>query len=203
MHYFVRCLIYLLMLVSLTGCFGPVKTPPVKTYTLSPEPYIQASAAHRGRAVLMVNPPTASPGYETSDMIYTTNEHQLSHFSRHTWVAPPAKMLQPLLVTSWQNSGCLHAVVAGPYAGKADYTANTQLLVLQQEFSDYGSVERMAILVSLVDNASGAIIASRQFTAVVPAQSNPYAGVVAANQAVREILSRSNAFICNKTAARS
>ncbi len=195
-----KCLAYLLLLMaifSLTACFKPVKTPPVKTYTLSAESLLQATRKSKGHGVLFVAPPSASPGYDTEAMIYTNTPYQLLHFSAHAWVAPPAQMLTPLLVADWQNTGCFRAVVGSASSGTADVTVNTQLLALQQEFDQNTSRVRMAIQITLIDNSSGEIAASRRYEAIVPAAPNPYGGVIAANRATREILNKTNHFICN------
>jgi cholesterol transport system auxiliary component len=109
-------------------------------------------------------------------------------------------MLTPLLTTSLQNTRCFHAVVSPPSSGTTNFTLSTQLLVLQQEFTETGSQVRMAVELSLLDNATNMIVANRQFEVIAPTmQNNAYGGVVATNRAVREILYRTNRFVCGAT----
>lgn len=190
-------LITLLTLPLLTACLRPVKTPVIKTYTLSSEQ--PSHAQHKGGAhTLLVNTVTANPGYNTSNIMYTEQPYQLNHFTTHSWIEPPAQLLTPLLVGSLQNSGCLRAVSASSYGGTTDFTLNTQLLTLRQEFDKNNSCVRISIQLTLVDNTSSRIVATRTIEMTMPAQQNtPYAGVVAANEGTQKILYKINAFVCH------
>lgn len=196
--WWVRVLWIAVGVLSLAGCsvFGPVKNPPVATYTLTVKNN-QAPTVNSQRPSLLVAAPVASPGYEESDMVYVTKPYQLSHYANSRWIAAPADMLAPLIMQNLRASGCLRAVVVPPFAGNTDLTLNTQVLALQQEFLGYQNQERLSLAVTLVDSTSQRIIAQRRFECVVPAYpKNPYAGVVAANQATAEVLQQVTAFVC-------
>lgn len=187
----------ILSLSGLSGCFKPVKTPPVYQYTLQYPSMSIGKKTHRSR-VLMVNAPNAAAGYETSHMIYTRQPYELSHFAYHTWVAPPAHMLEPLLIHSLQQSGCWGEVVSSPYSGASNNTLNTQVLRLQQEFSGQSSQVRFTLKITLLDTVSGDVITSRLFESVVSADPTPYGGVEATQQAMRDLFSRINLFLCHQ-----
>ncbi len=189
--------VVLCVTLLLGGCslFSPVETPN-KTYLLNPS-MGKVRFAHSKDGVILISTPTANPGYDTENMVYTKTRYELKHFAEHSWVAPPTQMLAPLLVQSLQQSGCFKTAAMAPYSGETNYVLNTQLVTLQQEFQDEGSDVRLVMEATLVDNLSHEIIAHRRFQAVVPAcQNTPYAGVIAANQAVANVLTQIVRFTC-------
>lgn len=196
-----KILFYITLVILLTGCslFGADKTPPIKTYTLSGGIAPRNVTTGRGHASLLVSAPTAAPGYETTDMLYQLHPNQLSKYSKSQWIAPPAQLLLPLLTQSIQNAGCFRTVVSPPTASLTDYTLNTQLLVLRQEFLEDGhSCIRMTVEATLIDNATARPIAYRRFTTLVVTEENtPYGGVVATNQASANILRKITDFVCS------
>lgn len=185
------------LLLSVTGCslLGPVKTPPNNQYTLS----VPGAATQSIRAnwpTLLIATPVASPGYDTTNMIYMERPYQLSHYASHHWVSPPAEMLTPILEQKLHSSGCFRAAV-GPSSGTADFILNTQLLALQQELMGGRNQVRLALLAVLINGTSQQILVQRRFEAVVLAyQVNPYSGVIAANQAIAIVTQKLAAFLC-------
>lgn len=197
MKFYMRMLPGILCML-LSGCslLGPVKTPPMNNYMLTANSSMPNNHTHGGQ-VLLVTTPSAAPGYQTADMIYTLQPYQLNSFSKNRWVAPPTEMLLPLLQQNLQSSGCFRAVASPPFSGTANLVLDTQLLMLQQQFLPQGSRIRMAIQTTLTNSISQQVIAARRFEATVPVtEDNPYAGVVAANRATQNILSNINQFVC-------
>lgn len=180
----------LLISVFFVAC-GPVNVPPVSSYAitnLNPAPTSHYAAT---RYTILVSSPSASPGYQTSSMIYMVKPYELKSFADNQWVAPPAQMLLPLLVQSIRKTGHFAAVVSPPFAGLTNFHVDTQLLKLQQEFFTTPSVIRMSVQASLVSNLTSRVVASRLFEVIIPTQKdNPYGGVVAANQAANQIAER-------------
>lgn len=174
-------------LISLCAC-SPIKVPNVATYSLTT---LQASAqtknSHSG-STLGVGVPSASPGYEGTDMIYMLTPYELSSFALHRWVAPPAQMILPLVVQALRAKGYFKAVVSTPYSVQTNYRLDFQVLKLQQNFLLPVSREEVVIQVNFFNNRTNQVIASRRFSATVAAGNNtPYSGVLAANQAVARL----------------
>jgi cholesterol transport system auxiliary component len=184
----------------LAGCslFGPVKSTAVHKYTFGDTIVTKAVKGQRGENVLLVSTPEASPGYDTADMIYVIKPYQLSTFAKNRWVAAPTAMLMPILMQSLENTGCFKAVVPPSSLGAADLALDTQLLVLQQEFYGDTNQVRVEIELTLTNNETHKVIAHRRFaTAMCATQNNPYAGVVATNQAMAALLKEMNSFVCH------
>lgn len=172
----------------------PAPAPPVQRYRLALAPMTSAPAPPSG-PVLLVDPPAAVPGLEGRGMAYVQRPYRLAYFARHGWVAPPARMLEPLLVEVLQHAAGFRAVPAALGGIAAGLRLDTRILALQQEFTTHPSRERVVVQAWLSDPRSGRLLAERVFEAVEPAPGNdPYSGVQAANRAVARILAELAAF---------
>ena len=192
-------------LIALGACsvLRPTATPPPVFYSLdngraastaAPAP-VSASAP-----TLVVSPPRAAAGFDSQRIIYLREPHKLEYFANSEWVDPPARMLGPLLVNALQGSGAFRAVILTPGSAAADLRLDTELIRLQQEFLTQPSHVRFTLRAYLVDDRTRRVLAWREFESDVPATSdNPYAGVVAANNAVQTVLDKLAAF-CAETA---
>jgi len=148
---------------------------------------------------ILVMSPIASPGYQSSKMIYVMIPYQLKSFADHRWVAPPAELLLPLIANRLRAENYFKAVVTSPFSGSVTYQLNTQLLTLQQEFLQPESRVRLTIQATLVQVLTGKVIATRVFQAVIPASGNdPYDGVIAANKAAHVVLNEMAQFVVRK-----
>ena len=177
-------------------------TPP-GFYTLDSAP-IAARAVSRESPVaaptLVVSVPRAAPGFDSQRIIYVRQPHQLEYFAHSEWIDTPARMLAPLLVSAIESGSAFRAVVLAPSSASGDLRLDTEVLQLQHEFAETPSRVRFMLRAHLVD-ASRRVIASRDFEAVALADSDdPYAGVAAANQAVRTVLEKLSAFCADAVA---
>ncbi|OGT44400.1 MAG: hypothetical protein A3F13_01830 [Gammaproteobacteria bacterium RIFCSPHIGHO2_12_FULL_40_19] len=194
----------LLGVISLSSCFSPIKTTPLSTYTLTDfsknDVASQPAVSHQ---TIFVTTPVASPGYASSKMIYVMIPYQLKSFATNRWVAPPAELLLPLIANRLRAAGYFHAVVTSPFTGAAHYQLNTHLLKLQQEFIQPQSQVRLTIEATLMNVATGRVIANNLFETTVPATANnPYAGVLATNQAAHTLSKQIAAFVVQSVAGR-
>lgn len=186
-----KALIKALLLASafglLMGC-SPVKLPNVSSYELSNLKAVKSSNRSRTQITLSVNAPTAAPGYQSAAMIYMITPYQLSSFTLHKWVAPPAQMMLPIIVMTLRSKGYYKAVVSGVAPSLTQYNLDLQLIKLQQEFLQPKSRIRMVMQATLFNNLTNKVVASRRFTQVVPANTNtPYGGVLAANRVANTV----------------
>ncbi|OGT51145.1 MAG: hypothetical protein A3E84_04690 [Gammaproteobacteria bacterium RIFCSPHIGHO2_12_FULL_42_13] len=161
--------------------------PATATYTSS-----QVASAD----TLLITTPLASSGYASAAMLYMQVPYQLKTFSEHRWVSPPADLLLPLFADRVRELHKFKAVVTPPFSGVATYQLNTQLLMLQQEFMQPTSHVRLKVMATLLRVATGEVVASRVFEAVISAPgNNPYSGVVAANTAANQIANQLATFV--------
>lgn len=145
---------------------------------------------------LLVSPVLAAPGFDSSDMAYMRQPHQLEYFARHRWVDAPARMLDPLLVRAAAQTGLFRNVVEAGSGARVDLRLESKLLHLQQVCRLEPSQLQLALRVTLIDVASGRVIASRSLSVDEPiAEPSPYAGVQAANRAVARLMEALQAFL--------
>jgi cholesterol transport system auxiliary component len=179
-----------LLALTLAGCAllaSPGAAPPT-LFALTPP---SASAPPRDAAAtrtIDVAPPGARPGFDGPRMAYVTRPYELQFFARHQWVDAPARMLAPLLADALERGGRFDAMPAGERAASA-LRLETEVVVLQQEFSARPSQLRFTLRARLLDLVQSHVLASATFEAVEAAPSDdPYGGVVAANRAVARVL---------------
>ncbi len=162
------------------------------------------SAARDGRdpvASLVVGIPRARPGFESPRLVYVSKAHQLQSFARSEWVDTPAHMLGPLLVEALERSGHFRSVGTAPELG-ARFRLDTEIVRLQQEFTDRPSRVRFTLDVRLLDLVAHRVLVGRELEAIEPAASDdPYGGVVAGNRAVKRVLDQVVALCVDATAS--
>jgi cholesterol transport system auxiliary component len=151
---------------------------------------------------LLVVPVRASPGLDTRDIAWLNRPHEIEYFALHQWVDTPSHLLAPMIVRSLERSGWFRAVVAAPSSAATDLRLETELLRLQQDFSDSPSRVRLSLRATLVDTATRRVLATNDIDAVAVAPTdNAEGGAAAASLATREVLLRLNAF-CAAAVAR-
>lgn len=199
MRKYVGILIIILTAWMMASC-SPIKTAPVKTYTLSNWKKVGSSFKAKTALTLLVSQPTAAPGYQTAAMIYVMSPYELESYANNRWVAPPAQMLMPMFVEAIRRTGYFYAVASPPFSGVTNLRVDIQVLKLQQEFLLPTSKLRLAVQASLLSNISNHVVASRRFEVVMKApQNNAYSGVLAANRAAILISQKVAEFVVNST----
>jgi len=150
---------------------------------------------------LRVNTPGSAAGLNTARMAYSTKPGQLDYFAYHEWVAPPAKMIASMIETRLETSALFGLVIAGSPDIRANLRLDSELRVLQQDFSGNSSTVIFAIRVNLVDVASRAMIGSKTFSYRESTEDrNAESGVVAANRVTGRFLDDLVAFVRASTA---
>jgi cholesterol transport system auxiliary component len=191
-----KWVILAVMSLLVTACLGPVKTPTIAKYTLATIP--SPSQPQRGtHGTLAVNIPLASADYQSKQMLYTQgNIYQLRAFAKNQWTAPPALLLEPLIVQNLRDSGYFRAVVAAPQLALTDWRLDTQLFALRQDFSPMGSQVCLVLQAQIINSHTDKVIAQQRFVANVPAPyRSPEGGVIAANQATQQVLRQLTHFV--------
>jgi cholesterol transport system auxiliary component len=180
------------ILVLLAGCAGALgsKEPPPSFYSLDDLPSAAPTpVAPAGALTVIVNPPHGAAGFDSRRMIYLHEPHERAYFAHNQWVDTPARMLAPMVVSALQRSGAFRAVVQSPSTAAGDVRLDTDVIRLQQEFTQKPSSVRFTLRAVLTDNTTRKVLGSKDFEAVVSAPSdNPQGGVAAANEAVRKVL---------------
>lgn len=172
----------------------------VSTAVKSPTPPASLAGAN---PTLIISPPRAAAGFDSSRIIYVREAHKIEHFAQSEWVDPPARMLGPLMASAIEKSGVFRAVVLTPGSASGDLRLDTEIIRLQQDFSTRPSRVNFVLRAYLVDDKTREVVAWREFDQSLEAGSEDAAGgVVAANRVVQTVLEELSAFLFQRVAER-
>lgn len=179
-----------LFALMLAGCstLRSTETESVRTYLLEAQ-FDRAERIKPIPLVLTVSPPRAIPGYDTVRMVFIRQPHQLEYFAKNRWADTPAKMLRPLLVRALELRTGFNAVTSADGMVKGDVRLDTEITLLQQEFTTSPSRLHMRLRVQLVEQKNYRILATQVFDEFeATSTDDPYGGVVAANRILPRLL---------------
>lgn len=190
-----------LLLAAACSSLLPASPPPANYYSLDYDAHGKSVSPGPG-PVVVVSPPRATAGFDQARMVYVKQLHQIEYFAQNQWVESPSRMIGPLLVSALEHNGAFRAVLQTPSAAQGQMRVDSEIVRLQQEFLRSPSQVRFTLRVRLINDDTRAVIASREFEAVVDAPSdNPYGGVQASNQAVGKVLDDAAAFCAQNVPA--
>lgn len=120
---------------AVAGCGGmlPGQGDPAQLYTLTPKssfaPDLPAAAWQ-----LVVEPPVAAAGLNTSRIALQRSPVSLDYFARANWSDTAPAMVQTLLIESFENSGRIVAVSRESIRLRPDYLLQTELREFAAEY---------------------------------------------------------------------
>jgi cholesterol transport system auxiliary component len=153
--------------------------------------------------VLVVNPPSARPGFDTPQIAYVRQAHKLDYYVKSRWAETPARMLAPLLAQALEQAGSFRAVVRTANPVPADLRLDTELIRLQHDFITQPSRVELTLRAQLYDVKGRKVLAVREFDAAENAASeDAYGGVIAANRALARVLGQLTDFCAAESAKR-
>lgn len=173
--------------------------------TVSPKKYLLTNVPnnpvkHSSSIVLLIPLPDSRPVYNTTQMAYSDKRYQLAYFSENEWAETPAQMFHSLLVQTMENTHYFRSIITPPYAGRYDYSLQTEIVKWEQDFTCRIPVFVLSVRAQLIKNTTNQVISTRQFSSIQPLpQRSPYGGVYAGNMAVENILEQISAFTLEKT----
>jgi cholesterol transport system auxiliary component len=143
---------------------------------------------------LVIEEPLAAGGLDSNRIAVKPNMYELKYFSASRWTERAPKMVQTLLVESFENTGKIVAVGREVVGLRSDYNLKSELREFQAEFlggaGSYPSV-RVRINVKLVRQPRQEIVASRSFEHVVEAKGGDINDIVEAfDDALGKVLRR-------------
>ena len=180
----------LALAVLLGGCTGlqPPHVESSSTYVLEAQPIAKAVRAKRD-LVLEVGAPRARSGFDTPQMVYVRQPHELEYFATNRWADTPSHMLGPLLAQGLEQTGSFRAVVQTPSAVPADLRVDIELIRLQQNFGTRPSRIELTLRAELIDVRGRRVLSTRVFEETENAPTDDaYGGVTAANLALGRML---------------
>ena len=159
-----RIFLSLVSAMLLAGCIG-LRAPQVDSpnlYVLDAQSTIKAAPVKRA-LVLAVSMPRARPGFDTPQMVYLRQPHELDYFAANRWIDSPSHMLAPLLTHALEQTGSFRAIVQTPGVIPADIRLDTELIRLQQDFQTQPSRVQLTLRAQLIDVVGKRVIAVKLF----------------------------------------
>ena len=186
----------MLAVLALAGCTLPQdKSPPPQAYMLEVGNLASPQARRPSGKTLLVATPKASPGFDSNRIAYTRDPLKLDYYSNSVWSDAPAKMLLPVLVRAFEETGAFRAVITPPAPALANTRVDVDIIRLEQQLMTKPSRVRFMARIKVVDMKSGHVLGTQVFEDLEPAPSeDAYGAVQAANLAVRKVLGDMVAF---------
>lgn len=157
----------------LSGCEGllpQIAGPPPDLYTLTPKSKFDADLPHVNLQ-LVVEEPYAAGSLNTDRIALSNSLTQLQYFAGARWTERAPRMVQTLLVESFENTGRIVAVGRQAIGLRSDYNLKSDLREFQAEYF-HGSANptiRVRVNLKLVKQPRREIVASETFEAEVVA----------------------------------
>ncbi len=149
----------------------------------------------QGRATLQVARISAPVWLQGTDLLYRLayrHEDRIASYGLADWVAPPAQLLQPMILGGLAG-GAAWAVVVGPDSpARTDFGLSIRLDDFSQVFT--GPQQSLGVLdatATFVDHRDDRVVAQKRFLLRIAAPSADAAGGAAAlNRASRQFVAR-------------
>lgn len=153
--------------VLLAGCsILPGGGPAPNLYNLTPKSVFR-SEVPKIDYQLVIEEPLAAGGLDSNRIALKPTPTELKYFARSRWTERAPKMVQTLIVESFENTGQIVAVGRQVIGLRSDFSLKAELREFQAEYYDGGSVPvvRVRINAKLIRQPRQAIVASQSFEA--------------------------------------
>ncbi|WP_259782469.1 ABC-type transport auxiliary lipoprotein family protein [Aestuariispira ectoiniformans] len=147
---------------------------------------------------LLIDTPISAAGISSSRIALQQNARELEYYSRAAWTDASPKLIQTLLIESFENSGKILAVGRQTIGLRSDFLLSTELREFQAEYYDdagrtlpKGTPPRVRVRlnVKLIKMPQRAIVGSETMEGVVRAKNTDMVSVVQAyDEALGKVL---------------
>lgn len=164
----IRLTLVLALMLPLAGCGGliPGLEGPKNLYNLSPKSSFRQDLP-RVNWQLVIEEPLAAGGLNEASIAYKPSSLEVRYFKEVRWTERVPRMVQTLLVESFENSNTIVAVGRQAIGLRADYSLLTEIREFQAEKMGGGTV-RVRINAKLIRQPRQIIVQSQSFEASVP-----------------------------------
>lgn len=178
---------------ALGGCGNilPV-APPSNLYTLTPKSTFRPDLPTVAWQ-LVVEEPLAAGGLDTNRIAIQPTALELKYYAEARWTERAPRMVQTLLVESFENTGRIVAVGRQAVGLRSDYNLKSELREFQAEMADETKTPKVRVRLNakLVRQPRQEIIASDNFEQLMACKSGAIVDVVAAfDEALGKVLRR-------------
>ena len=179
--------------LGLTSCSLPNfgAGPPPDLYVLSPKSTFPDDLPMVDWQ-LVVDEPSTAKGIDTDRIAIAPLPLEVKYFSGARWADRAPRMIQQLLIQSFENTQKIVSVGRQSIGLRSDFSLKTELREFQAEKTkDGATIVRVRVNLKLVRPAIGMIVASQSFESIKPAASENVPEIVDAfDEAVGAVLKR-------------
>lgn len=181
--------------LGLLGCALAGSKPPATYDLVAPRSF---SAKPRPAPwQLVVYEPTAVHALETNRLMVRPQADQVSYYKGVAWSDRLPRLVQARIIETFQNSGSVKAVSSGT----GQYALVTDLRAFQIDVTSGKAYAEIEIFAKLVNTGSGKVVATKGFSARVPATTDsPGDAIAALNQAFTEVLQDTMTWVASRKA---
>lgn len=175
-----RWLLVVALLPMLAACGNLLQVPrgPSNLFNLTPKSTFDSGLPAVGWQ-LVIEEPLAAGGLDTSRIAIRPSRIELKYFADTRWTERAPRMVQTLLVESFENSRRIVAVGRHTIGLRSDFNLQTELREFQ--FEDFGNkVVRVRVNAKLIRQPRQEIVGSRSFEATAPVHGSGMQPIVAA-----------------------
>lgn len=177
--------------LGLAGCGGLLpQAPPANLYALSPKTTF-IDTLPRADWQLVVEEPYAAGGIDTHRIVIMTNPYEVKYYAEARWTERVPRMVQTLLVESFENTRKIVAVGRQSVGLRSDFNLKSELREFQAELSGADPVPtvRVSLASKLIAQPRQEIVASAVFEERAKAKSADMLAVVQAfDEAMGKVL---------------
>ena len=183
------------VLFGLSACSGllPGGGPPPNLYTLSPKTTFSEDLPNVSWR-LVVEEPGAAGGLATQSIALRTNLLELQYFAGSRWTEGAPRLVQTLLVESFENTGKIVAVGRQSIGLRSDFNLKSELREFQAEYLNGANAApsvRVRLNAKIIKQPRREIMASKNFEAVFPARNASMEAIIEAfDEALGKVLKR-------------
>lgn len=183
--------------VALAGCSLPDlgSGPPPDLYVLSPKSTFPEDLP-TVEWQLVVEEPSTAKGIDTDRIAIAPSALEVKYLAGSRWADRAPRMVQQLLIQSFENSKKIVSVGRQSIGLRSDYVLKVELREFQAEKTvEGGTVAHVRVNLKLVRVALGQIVGSESFDILKPANSESVPDIVQAfDDAVGAVLKRAVAW---------
>jgi cholesterol transport system auxiliary component len=183
-----------LLCLGLMGCALAAGSRPPTTYDLVAT-HSFAGTKKPAPWQLVVYEPTATSALDTSRLMVRPQADQVSYYKGIAWSDRLPRLVQTRMIETFQNSGAVKAVSSST----GQYALATELRSFQIDVTSGRAAAEIDIFAKLVNVSTGRVVATKGFSARVPAASDaPGDAIAALNQAFTEVLQDTTAWVATR-----
>lgn len=157
----------------ITGCSVlEIPGPPPDLYNITPKSTFSGDLPTVNHQ-LIIEEPIAAGGLDTNRIAMRPHPTKLQFFAGSRWTERAPKMLQTLLIESFENTNRIVSVGRQSIGLRSDYTLKTELREFQAEIDDQtgATTIRVRINAKLVQQPKRIIVGSQSFEHLVEVDS--------------------------------